>query len=185
MTASGARDPARSGGGELIDQGMHLIDLSHWLLGELPLHSALLRTEFWDTPVDDNAVLVLGEGAERAAPWAMLHVSWTEWKNLFSLEIFCRHAKLQVDGLVRSYGPQTLRDLPHEAGAGPPDVEDFAFPAEDGSWEAEWANLRGAIAADNPELLNGTLADAHYAWRTVEQAYAAGGYADMRSGVGV
>ncbi len=39
----------------------------------------------------------------------MLHVSWTEWKNLFSLEIYCRTAKLQVDGLVRSYGPQRLR----------------------------------------------------------------------------
>ena len=36
-------DPARSGGGELIDQGMHLLDLSHWLAGPLPLHSALLR----------------------------------------------------------------------------------------------------------------------------------------------
>ena len=37
-----------------------------------------------------------------------MHVSWTEWKNLFSLEIYCRTAKLQVDGLVRSYGPQRL-----------------------------------------------------------------------------
>jgi NAD(P)-dependent dehydrogenase (short-subunit alcohol dehydrogenase family) len=39
----------------------------------------------------------------------MLHVSWTEWKNLFSLEVYCRTAKLQVEGLVRSYGPQRLR----------------------------------------------------------------------------
>ena len=59
-------DPARSGGGELIDQGMHLLDLSHWLLGPLPLHSALLRTEFWDMPVEDNAVVVLGERSDRA-----------------------------------------------------------------------------------------------------------------------
>ena len=41
--------PERSGGGELIDQGMHLLDLTHWIAGPLPLHSALLRTHFWDT----------------------------------------------------------------------------------------------------------------------------------------
>ena len=45
--------------------------------------------------------MVLGAAAPET-PWAVLHVSWTEWKNLFSLEIFCREAKLQVDGLVRS-----------------------------------------------------------------------------------
>jgi predicted dehydrogenase len=59
--------PERSGGGELIDQGMHLLDLTHWLAGPLPLHSALLRTQFWDTPVEDNAALILGEG-RRAGP---------------------------------------------------------------------------------------------------------------------
>ena len=39
----------------------------------------------------------------------MFHVDWTEWKNIFSLEIYCRTAKLQVDGLAGSYGPQRLR----------------------------------------------------------------------------
>ncbi len=68
-------DPARSGGGELIDQGMHLLDLTHWLAGPLPLHSALLRTHFWDTPVEDNAALLLGRADSRTGPWAMLHVS--------------------------------------------------------------------------------------------------------------
>ena len=56
-------DVQRSGGGEIVDQGMHLLDLTHWLLGPLPLHSALLRTQFWDTEVDDNAALILGERA--------------------------------------------------------------------------------------------------------------------------
>ncbi len=60
-TASGGPIPEVSGGGELLDQGMHLLDLSHWLLGPLPLHSALLRTSFWDMPVEDNAVLTLAE----------------------------------------------------------------------------------------------------------------------------
>ena len=58
-TASGGPSPARSGGGELIDQGMHLLDLTHWLAGPLPLHSALLRTHFWDTR---------GRGQRRADP---------------------------------------------------------------------------------------------------------------------
>ena len=54
-------DPTLSGGGEIVDQGMHLLDLSYWLLGELPLARLVLRTQFWDAPVDDNAVLLLGE----------------------------------------------------------------------------------------------------------------------------
>ena len=54
--------PERSGGGELVDQGMHLLDLTHWIAGPLPLHSALLRTQFWDVAVEDNdaRVAILG-----------------------------------------------------------------------------------------------------------------------------
>jgi predicted dehydrogenase len=176
-------EPARSGGGELIDQGMHLLDLSHWLAGPLPLHSALLRTEFWDTPVEDNAALILGEGQSRTEPWAMLHVSWTEWKNLFSLEVYCRTAKIQVDGLVRSYGAQRLRIYRMGPELGPPELEEIDFPDEDHSWEREWASFGAALAAGDEALLNGDLHDALYAWRQVESAYAKGPYARMRETV--
>ena len=120
-------DPARSGGGELIDQGMHLLDLSHWLLGPLPLHSALLRTQFWDTPVEDNAVAD-ARRARRAGPGRCSTSTWTEWKNMFSLEIYCRTAKLQVDGLARSYGPQRLTRYLMRPELGPPDVEEIDYP---------------------------------------------------------
>jgi predicted dehydrogenase len=176
-------DPERSGGGELIDQGMHLLDLSHWLAGPLPLHAALLRTHFWDTPVEDNAALILGEALSRTAPWALLHVSWTEWKNLFSLEVYCRTAKLQVDGLVRSYGPQRLRIYRMGPELGPPDVQEIAYPNEDRSWEREWTSFREAIEAGEERLLNGDLHDARYAWEQVEAAYATGSYAQMREAV--
>jgi predicted dehydrogenase len=176
-------EPARSGGGELIDQGMHLLDLTHWIAGPLPLHSALLRTHFWDTPVEDNAALILGEAQGRTAPWAMLHVTWTEWKNLFSLEIYCRAAKLQVDGLVRSYGPQRLRIYRMGPELGPPETQEIPYPNEDRSWEREWANFREAIAAGEERLLNGDLYDARYAWEQVEAAYATGPYAQMREAV--
>jgi predicted dehydrogenase len=162
--------PARAGGGELIDQGMHLLDLAHWLAGPLPLHSALLRTHFWDTEVEDNAALILGAADARQAPWAMLHVTWTEWKNTFSIEVYCRTAKLQVDGLVRSYGTQKLRIYRMRPELGPPDLEERTYPDEDRSWTAEWEHLAEAIGSGEPVL--GSLEDAHYAWSRVQDAYA-------------
>jgi predicted dehydrogenase len=175
--------PARAGGGELTDQGMHLLDLVHWLAGPLPLHSALLRTHFWDTPVEDNAALILGDAGPRNGPWAMLHVTWTEWKNMFSMEVYCRTAKLQLDGLVHSYGPQQLRIYRMRPELGPPDVERLDYPDEDQSWEAEWAHFAGALAAGDGRPLLGDLADARYAWEQVEAAYALSPYAAMREAV--
>ena len=70
---------------------------------------------------------MLGE-RDDAGPWALFHVSWTEWKNLFSLEIYCRTAKLQVDGLARSYGPQRLTRYLMRPELGPPDVERDRLP---------------------------------------------------------
>jgi predicted dehydrogenase len=174
-------DPAR-GGGEVVDQGMHLLDLSHWLLGPLPLHSALLRTQFWDTAVDDNAALLLGVPDDRRAPWATLHVTWTEWKNLFSLEVYCRTAKLHVEGLVKSYGSQRLTIYRMKPELGPPEVEVLDYPAEDVSWLEEWRHFRAALADGTPVL--GDLADARYGWATIAAAYDRPGYGRVRAGVG-
>jgi predicted dehydrogenase len=175
--------PERSGGGELVDQGMHLLDLSHWLAGPMPLRTALLRTHFWDMPVEDNAALILGEGDSHSDPWALLHVSWTEWKNTFSLEVYCRTAKLQVDGLVRSYGPQRLTIYRMTPELGPPAVEEIEYPDEDGSWRREWTSFAAAVAAADGALVNGGLHDALYGWRQIEAAYANSSYAAMRQSV--
>jgi predicted dehydrogenase len=165
-------DPSLSGGGEIVDQGMHLLDLSYWLLGELPLGHALVRTQFWQAPVDDNAVLVLGGegGVGSRDPFALLHVSWTEWKNTFSLEIACRHAKWTVDGLVRSYGPQVLRIYRMRPELGPPDVEEVRYPERDTSWESEWRHFADAITAADGRPILGDLSSARYCWSVVEQA---------------
>jgi predicted dehydrogenase len=171
--------PERSGGGELVDQGMHLLDLTHWIAGPLPLRCALLRTQFWSVEVEDNAALILGVADDRTAPWAMLHVAWTEWKNTFSLEIYCRTAKIQVDGLVRSYGPQRVRIYRMRPELGPPDLEEVRFPDTDNSWSAEWQHF-AAVLRDGGNLC-GDLADVHYAWRCVEDAYEHGPYVSMRA----
>jgi predicted dehydrogenase len=164
--------PELSGGGELMDQGMHLLDLSHWLLGPLPLQSGLLRTNFWPVAVEDNAVLTLGETGETQAPWATFHVSWTEWKNDFALEIYCKRAKLQVTGLWGSYGPQVLRIYRMGPQLGPPEVDVVEYGDEDRSWAAEWEHFRTAVRESRPTDAGSAL----YALGTIEEAYRLSGY---------
>jgi predicted dehydrogenase len=127
-------DPKLSGGGELIDQGVHLIDLASWFLGDFPTVEGHASTLFWDMKVDDNAFLSLRTARGQTA-W--LHVSCTEWKNMFSLEIYGRDGKISVDGLGGSYGPEKLtyyRMLPQ---MGPPETQAWEYPAGDASWALE------------------------------------------------
>ncbi len=129
-------DPKLSGGGELIDQGVHLIDLASWFLGDFTKIEGHASTLFWDMKVDDNAFLSLRTPAGQTA-W--LHVSCTEWKNLFSLEIYGRDGKLAMDGLGGSYGVEKLvyyRMLPQ---MGPPETTSWEFPGGDDSWANEMA----------------------------------------------
>lgn len=127
-------DVALSGGGELIDQGVHLIDLASWFLGELPHVDGHAATYFWDMKVDDNAFLSLRTPAGQTA-W--LHVSCTEWKNLFSLELYGRDAKIAIDGLGGSYGVERLSFYKMLPEMGPPETTIFEYPRGDESWAIE------------------------------------------------
>jgi hypothetical protein len=103
-------------------------------------------------------------------------VTWTEWKNLFSLEVYCRTGKLQVDGLARSYGPQKLTIYTMLPELGPPETEVIEYPAEDVSWAREWEHFREAILAADGRELRGDLSSARYAWECVERAYELNGW---------
>lgn len=127
-------NPALSGGGELIDQGVHLIDLASWFLGDFAGIEGHAATYFWDMKVDDNAFLDLRTASGQTA-W--LHVSCTEWKNMFSLEIYGRDGKLSIDGLGGSYGPERLTHYRMLPQMGPPEATTWDFPNGDDSWSAE------------------------------------------------
>ena len=82
-------------------------------------------------PVDDNAFLNL-QTAKGQTAW--LHVSCTEWKNLFSFEIYGRHTKLHIEGLGGSYGVEKLYHYQMKPEMGPPDTKLYEFPGPDESW---------------------------------------------------
>jgi predicted dehydrogenase len=128
-------DPKLSGGGELIDQGVHLIDLAGWFLGDFAKVDGHATTNFWDMKVDDNAFISLRTAADQTA-W--LQASCTEWKNMFSLEIYGRTGKIIIEGLGGSYGRESLvlyRMPPDKLGK-PPQPEPFEAPP-DNSWALE------------------------------------------------
>jgi predicted dehydrogenase len=127
-------DPKLSGGGELIDQGVHLIDLAGMFLGEFTQIDGHAMTAFWNMPVDDNAFLSLRTAQGKTA-W--LHVSCTEWKNLFSFEIYFRRAKLHAEGLGGSYGLERLTYYKMLPEMGFPETVIYEFPRGDNSWAIE------------------------------------------------
>ncbi len=131
-------DPKLSGGGELIDQGVHLIDLAGIFLGEFTTVEGHVATYFWNMPVDDNAFLSLRNATGNTA-W--LQVSCSEWKNMFSLEIYGRDGKLHWEGLGGSYGLERLTYYKMLPQMGPPETTIWEFPRGDESWKIEMAEF--------------------------------------------
>jgi predicted dehydrogenase len=160
-------DPKLSGGGELIDQGVHLIDLAGHFLGEFSVIDGHAATYYWDMPVDDNAFLSLRTATGRTA-W--LHVSCSEWKNLFSFELYFRRAKLQIDGLGGSYGLERLAYYRMRPEMGPPDTIIFEFPRGDQSWAIELQEFLTDIREGRQP--DPGIKEAKAALRVVEAIYA-------------
>jgi predicted dehydrogenase len=165
--------PEIAGGGELLDQGIHVLDLIFWIMGPLSLQSSYVTTSFWKTKVDDNAVLTLANENS----WATMHVSSTEWKNTFDLEIYGHKGKILINGLGRSYGKETLTYYKMLPEMGPPEIQNFDFPETDLSWELDMKNLVDHIQKGTP--LWGDINSAKYALSQIRQAYKQNGFGHL------
>lgn len=159
--------PELSGGGELIDQGVHLIDLARWFLGDFPEVQGYAPTYYWDMPVDDNGFMLLKTEQKQVA---FLHVSCTEWKNLFSFEIYGKLGKLDINGLGGSYGTERLTFYKMLPEMGPPETTAWEYPMADNSWEIEFAEFLEDIKLKRQPSVN--LRDAIAALSIVETLYA-------------
>jgi predicted dehydrogenase len=158
--------PERSGGGELLDQGVHLIDLSRWFLGEFSKVEGLATTLYWDMKVEDNGYLLLRTDGGKVA---FLHASCSEWKNIFSFELYGREGKLQIEGLGGSYGLERLLQYRMLPEMGPPETTTWEFPRGDDSWDMEFAEFIEDIRLGREP--DPGLTDARCALTIVEEIY--------------
>lgn len=158
--------PELSGGGELIDQGVHLIDLSRWILGDFTEVSGFAHTYYWDMPVDDNGFLLLKTAQKQVA---FLHASCTEWKNIFSMEIYGKKGKLTIEGLGGSYGVERLTWHDMLPQMGPPETVTWEYPMADNSWEVEWEAFMEDIRLKREP--SASLKDAYEALKIVGEVY--------------
>ncbi len=158
--------PELSGGGELIDQGVHLIDLARWFLGDFVEAQGFAHTYYWDMPVEDNGFMMLKTAKQQVA---FLHASCTEWKNLFSFEIFGRYGKLEIAGLGGSYGTERVTFYHMLPQLGPPETTTWEYPMADTSWKIEFIEFLEDIRLNRQPSAN--LDDALAALRIVERIY--------------
>lgn len=168
-------NPEISGGGILLDQGIHMLDLFQFFGGPLKVVEAVLTDSFWKCGVEDNAFVLLR--SDRGVP-AFLHSSATLWKHTFRVEIGCENGYLIASGFLSqtgSYGREQLvigkRQFEDEALAlGNPREEIIHFDRDE-SWDKEVNEFLAAIQQKRPAT-HGPLEDARQVMRLVQDIYA-------------
>jgi predicted dehydrogenase len=159
-------DPTVVSGGQLMEQGIHIIDLFRWFLGDLADVTAVVETRYWPIePLEDNAFVTYR--TPDGVP-ASVHSSVTQWKNLFSFEVYGEEGYVAVKGLGGGYGTERLivgRRTFNEPFA----AEITEFRGGDISWQEEWKEFADAIQTRRVPIGDGR--DGVEALRLVFAAY--------------
>jgi predicted dehydrogenase len=163
-----------SGGGILLDQGIHMVDLFRHFCGDFNEIKSFINHSFWNTEVEDNAFALLRNAVGQVA---MLHSSATQWKHTFLLDIYLEKGYLSISGILSStntYSPETLkiaRCLYDNDGynmANPDEI--INYYENDQSWELEINEFISSIINDEPVSV-GTCSDAYQTMKLIENIY--------------
>jgi predicted dehydrogenase len=167
-------DPAVAGGGILIDQGIHMLDLFRFFCGDFETVTGVVTTSYWNVPVEDNAFVILRNSAGQVA---QLHSSATLWKHTFNLVLGLEEGYLTVSGLLSqtgSYGREMLtigRKPQHDerAAVGNP-REEVIYCDHDASWDVQVIELVRCIREDAP-VIDSSSEDALRVMQIVDEIY--------------
>ncbi len=102
-------DKNSAGGGILIDQGIHMLDLFLYLGGDFDNIKAEVSNTYWKSDIEDNVFAILKNN--KTGVVASLHSTMTQWRHLFSLEVFLERGYMVLNGLITSsmsYGKEVL-----------------------------------------------------------------------------
>ncbi len=166
-----------AGGGILLDQGIHMLDLCRYFCGDFDEVQSLVTTSFWNIPVEDNAFAIL-RSTEGAV--AFVHSSATQWKHRFALDICLEGGYINLDGILsstRSYGDEKLtfakKQFEDETFAFGKPREETIFFGRDDSWSLEIDDFAQTIRDDRP-VTSGNSTDALKVMQLIEKIYQQG-----------
>ena len=163
---------ALAGGGVLLDQGIHIVDLLRLFAGEFTDVHSFVSNSVWNHDVEDNAYALMRTADGKVA---MLHSSASQWRHRFGLEITLTKGSLNLAGILsgsKSYGAENLtiaRTTGDDRGYPEEEVRNYE---RDTSWTDEVAEFADAVLKDTP-ILNGSSEDALNTMKLVYQIYCA------------
>lgn len=144
-------DPEIIIGGQFMDQGIHLVDLFRWFLGEVDKATGFVSTNYWPiAPQEDNGFALLHH---TNGVVSSIHSSLTQWINLFEFEIYGEKGSITVSGLGGTYGVEKLIVSTHDPD-GPFSYKTTEFRGGDISWKKEWEEFIKAVKTRQEPLAN-------------------------------
>ena len=161
-----------AGGGILLDQGIHMVDLMRLFGGEYTEVNSVVSNAFWNHDVEDNAYALMKteEGVV-----AMLHSSATQWRHSFNLEITLETGLLILSGILsgsKSYGNETLTIIKRLGDDRGDPVEELREYDVDPSWEEEIKEFCEVVLEDK-KIINGNSLEAYKTMKLVYDIYCA------------